>query len=151
MFPLNLILLFTLLCGQRVVTIGSTTAGDSTDDFPIIGGFTDLNEKELLELHSKLILSSEKLAEKYDKFDLIVKKVLSGKSQTVAGTNYVVNVQMENAKKESNTCEAEIWEKLWENFLQVQLKCQDKHYSVEIIPAVIIPIKPIITVLKPRL
>lgn len=104
----------------------------STDDFPILGGFTDLDENDLLELHPKLVNSFVQLGEKHpNEFDLIVKRIISGKSQVVAGTRYMVNVQAENSKNETKNCEAEIWEKLWENFFQVKLKCQDKHFTID--------------------
>lgn len=104
----------------------------STDDFPILGGFTDLDEKDLVELHSKLKNSFDQLGEKHPKeFDLIVKRIVSGKSQVVAGTRYMLNVQAENSKKETKYCEADIWEKLWEDFFQVKLTCPDKNYTIE--------------------
>lgn len=102
-----------------------------SDDFPILGGSSDLDDDEVQELHQKLTLSWTKLSEKNKGFDLIYKGITDGTSQPVAGTRYILNVMVENSKKEQKLCEADIWEKLWENFFRIKLNCEGKHYSID--------------------
>lgn len=128
MFTLNFVLFLALVCGLSAT---DDYTEDISDDVPILGGSSDLDEIELQELHRKLTLSWAKLGEKNKEFDLIYKGIKDGTSQTVAGTRYELNIIVENLKKEQKPCEADIWEKLWENFFQIKLRCQEKHYSVD--------------------
>lgn len=147
----NCVLFLSLL----LCVVMSVLATD--EDFPIIGGSSNLAEQDLLELHPKLAHSFVKLGEKHTEFDLVIEKILSGTVQTVAGSRYLLNIQAKNKKQETKMCEADVWEKLWENFFQVKLTCQDKHYTIEtelrdskiteIIPPVIL--KPVTTVINP--
>ncbi|XP_055297206.1 uncharacterized protein LOC129565908 [Sitodiplosis mosellana] len=94
------------------------------------GGFSPLNKKSLAGLHPKLTHSFIELGKIHKEFDLTVKRILSGKSQVVAGTRYMIAVEAANPNNEVITCEADIWEKTWENFFQIKLTCQGKSYEI---------------------
>ena len=132
MFTLNFVLFLALVCGLSATDDCTEDISEEIlDDLPILGGSDDLDDEEVHELHRKLTLSWAKLGEKNKGFDLIYKGITNGTSQIVAGTRYELNVKVETLKKEKKSCEAVIWEKLWENFFQIKLKCQDKHYSID--------------------
>lgn len=97
----------------------------------LCGGLSNLSEKEITELHPTLVHLFNELNKNHDEFDLLVKRIVGGQRQTVAGTRYVITVETLNAKNEIQICEAEIWEKLWEDFLQIKLKCQENEYSLK--------------------
>ncbi|XP_055309719.1 uncharacterized protein LOC129573342 [Sitodiplosis mosellana] len=124
-------------CGEepkRTYGWRSDQAETTTEQLPlrVFGGFSPLSEEALADLHPKVTESFTQLGKKHDDFDLIVKRILSGKSQVVAGTRYVLTVEATNPKDEVKTCEADIWEKTWENFFRVQLKCQEKDYEIHL-------------------
>ncbi|XP_055309689.1 uncharacterized protein LOC129573320 [Sitodiplosis mosellana] len=134
MTVLNFVLCLSLLCGLCVAGIPATTEPLPLppSGFGGFGGFSPLSEKALADLHPNVTESFKQLGKKHDDFDLIAKRILSGKSQVVAGTRYVLTVEATNLKGEVKTCEADIWEKTWENFFLVKLKCQEKDYEIRI-------------------
>lgn len=98
--------------------------------FPVFGGFSDLSTEGIAELHTKLAPAFTQLATENDDFNWIVKRILSATYQVVAGSNYVANLEVTNTSNEIKNCNAEVWEKTWENFLQVKLDCDGKKYQV---------------------
>lgn len=131
MFTLKFVLFLALVCGLSAADDCTEDIDEDTDEFPILGGSDDLDDNERQDLHRKLTLSWPKLGEKHKGFNLIYKGINDGTSQTVAGTRYQLNVTVENLKKERKSCDADIWEKLWENFFRIELTCEDKHYAID--------------------
>lgn len=118
----------------KITTEASSTTAETTEDaedFPMLGGFTELTEADIKELHPKLAYSLIQLGKQNDEFDYFLNRILDGKHQVVAGTHYVINLELVNEKKETKTCEADIIEQLWENFFSVSMHCE-KEYSIKI-------------------
>lgn len=102
------------------------------DEFgPIAGGFADLQQKELFELHPTLTYLFVKLREKYPDFDLNIIKIFTGKYQIAGAWHYLLNVQTIDKKSEIKLCEADVTEIPWENYVKIKLTCQGKNYSIE--------------------
>lgn len=123
----------TVKCGEedereRTYEWTSDEADTTTEQLP--GGFTALDEKSLAELHPKLTNSFIKLRKMDQEFDWTLQRILSGKSQVVAGTRYTLTVEATNSNDEVELCEADIWERTWENFYHVKLTCQGKGYEI---------------------
>lgn len=93
---------------------------------------SQISEESLKDFHPRIVESFTKLGSKYDDFDLVVKRIVSGTSQVVAGARYVLNVEATNPKEEVKTCVADIWDKPWEHFYQVKLTCKEKDYEIHL-------------------
>lgn len=106
------------------------SVGDST---PLLGGEIEMPSNELGEIHNKLVESFDQLAAQKPEAQFQVRRIVSGKKQVVAGMRYDMKVEVLNTKTgETKVCNCEIWEKLWEEFRQVDLDCpnQPKIYRV---------------------
>lgn len=129
---------FDIECGEEKRKYQWSSEQESSTDLPppppgfgVFGGFSPLSEKSLQDMHPRLTSSFNEWGKDHEEFDLIVKRVISGKSQVVAGTRYVLTIEAANPKDEIKTCEADIWEKSWENFFQVKLTCDNqKNYQL---------------------
>lgn len=95
------------------------------------GGFTDLSEIELTELHTKLKPAFVQLGVEHTGFNWMPVRVIDAKKQTVAGTKFLANVEVKNSSNVIKKCAADIWEKTFEHFFQVDLKCENdaKNYK----------------------
>lgn len=91
-----------------------------TDDYPVIGGFSQVPESQLTELHTKLAPAFVQLGAENTDFNWTVKRVIEAKSQVVAGSRTVAQLELTNSANAIKKCEADIWEKEWEKFLQVK-------------------------------
>lgn len=131
---------FDVECGEEKRKYGWSSKNiDSVPDvsnpqnIPVFGGFSEMNEDSIKKLHPKLSHSFTELGKVHDDFDfVVVKKILSGKIQTVAGTRYDIKFEAENKNNEAKVCDAKIWEKTFENnFFQVKATCEEKEYNIE--------------------
>ncbi|GMN36563.1 hypothetical protein TIFTF001_006112 [Ficus carica] len=81
---------------------------------PLIGGWTTI--KDLNAPHVKEIANfAVSLHNKQSKASLKLTRIVSGETQVVAGTNYLLILAVTN-KKAAERYEAVVWEKEWEHF-----------------------------------
>lgn len=92
-----------------------------------LGGFQDMSESDYNSVLPKLRSIFERLSSEHNDFDVIFKRIQSGKYQTVGGTNYEMKV--ETARKsnanEAQLCDVHVLENLQGEFDQVDVKCED--------------------------
>lgn len=101
------------------------------DRHPIIGGFSDLSSEEVANLHIVLMSAFQQLnAERYD-FKLAIYRILSAKTQVVAGQRYLANVEAINEANEIKKCEAEIVDVPWKHSRDINITCDKKKYNVK--------------------
>lgn len=106
----------------------SITADET--DYPLVGGLSGISPETIKELSPKLAHAFDELRKTYpNQFILTLSRILSGKEQIVAGTRYLLVVEV-NTNNQIQQCEAVVWEKLWENFFQLELKCPGSSYSI---------------------
>lgn len=98
-------------------------------DSPLIGGLRDVEADQLPALSSKLIESLDQLRQQENGADLKVRRVLKAQKHVVTGTKYVIVAELESQNQLKN-CTAKIWEKLWEDFQQTDISCEEKNYRV---------------------
>jgi hypothetical protein len=99
----------------------------SDEDPPRVGGFTKRDPND--ETYKKL--ATTEFAKLHSVGGVLcqreIRKVAEVKTQVVAGTRYLIKVElctpeMCNGQKQNpicDTCELDIWEKSWENFVQL--------------------------------
>ena len=104
----------------------------STEKRRLSGGFRSLDKKSLKKLQPNVMKSFTELSKKYKDFNLIFERILSGKSQFVAGVRYVLTVECTNPEEEVKICKVDIWEQAWLNFVQVKLTYEKNIYEIEL-------------------
>lgn len=125
MARLIFVLCLTFLC---YLDINASPA----EEIPILGGLVELSEQEKNGLHPKLSHSFSEFGKANNEFEYGFKSIIGGKKQTVAGTRYEVKIEAEKKNNKVEICNADIWEKLWENnFFRVKLACPEKEYTIE--------------------
>lgn len=100
----------------------------ATGDSPVIGGFSQVPESDFTELHTKLAPAFVQLSAENTDFNWTVKRIIEAKSQVVAGSRTLAQLELTNTANAIKKCEAVIWEKNWENFLQVK-NCLHKKFT----------------------
>lgn len=82
-----------------------------------------------MNLHPKLSATFDHLKTTKNDFDFTLKRIVSGKSQVVAGSHYIVQVEATNNQAQVKQCEADILENLHGEFHQVDVKCENKSFQ----------------------
>ena len=95
---------------------------DYNYDGPILGGISDGDESSLAALDAAEFVHEKLHSNSYlsDSCSYFVDEVLDFSEQVVAGTLTRVQFEIESDRCEDKVCEAEIWEKSWEGFKEVQ-------------------------------
>lgn len=130
MSKLNTLFGLALLCTIAAVNCVEQAPG-APGAIGVPGGHSDLSAIELTELHTKLKPAFVQLAVEHTGFNWMPVRVIDAKKQTVAGTKYLANVEVKNSSDVIKKCTADIWEKTFEKFFQVELKCENdaKNYK----------------------
>lgn len=106
---------------------------DQLSEFPVRGGFHDLDAEGLKGLEQELKTLFDKMGATYDDFDVNFKRVISGRSQVVAGTNYELNVEVTPKADPSvvKNCEVNYFRNIGGEFDRAYVKCdhKDKTFS----------------------
>lgn len=96
----------------------------------LVGGFSDIPSSELSQLHLKLTDAFTQLSAQRDDFNLAVRRIINAKRQIIAGIRYIVTIEVKTSKNEIKECTADVWEKPWKNYLQVDLTCEEITYQI---------------------
>lgn len=90
------------------------------------GGFHDMTESQYNEVLPKLRTIFEHLSSTHDDFDVILRRIQSGKAQTIFGARYDVKVETvrKSNANEAGICNVDILENLQGVFDQVDVICQ---------------------------
>ncbi|XP_031631206.1 uncharacterized protein LOC116345714 [Contarinia nasturtii] len=106
----------------------------STDVQPIqpiaFGGFTKLTENGIKYVEKQLTHSFGEMAKIHSKFIYNLKSVVSGSQQPVAGTHYMVTIEVGYGDNETKTCQADMIETL-AKILRVKIECGEEIYEIE--------------------
>lgn len=94
----------------------------------LAGGFYDIIESDLKELEPKVAIAFELVNIKHNDFGYKMKRMVSGKSQVVAGSRYqlVVEAAPKDNENDVKKCDVNILENLQGDFDEVQVKCEHK-------------------------
>lgn len=120
---------FDVECGEEKRKYGYSSALDRAKRQIGFGGFSTMGEEELKQLHPKLSTTFDHLKATKSDFEFTLKRIISGKSQVVAGSHYIVQVEVTNKHAQVKQCEADILENLQDQFHQVDVKCDNKSFQ----------------------
>lgn len=112
------------------------------------GGLFPLTNETLHILQPKVTEAFRQLREKYKDFDLYLKSIPFGMGHIVSGMRYLLIIEATRQMHYVEPCQADIWEKSWENFFEVKLTCSRKFYEIvlavnPIVPSPLIPSSPV--------
>lgn len=119
----NFVLCLSLFC---ILGVGFAARDRNTYRRTLAGGFKDISENDLKELEPKVTTAFEQLSSKNDDFVYTTKRLVSGKSQVVAGTRYMLLVEAapkDNANDVKN-CDVRILQNLNGQLDEVEVKCE---------------------------
>lgn len=119
---------FDVECGEEKRKYGYSSALDRAKRQIAFGGFSESKYEDLQKLHPKLLSTFDYLKSNEDDFVYTLKRIVAGKDQVVAGTHYIVQLEVNNKDAEIKTCEADIYENLKGEFHQVVIKCENKSF-----------------------
>lgn len=118
----NVVLCLSLFC------IIGVSVGQYRRSRQLAGGFSDIIESELKQLEPKVGIAFGLISYKHDDFVYKLKRVVSGKSQVVAGSRYqfVVEAAPKDNADDVKKCDVDILENLQGEFDDIQVKCEHK-------------------------
>lgn len=112
---------------------GASLAIDDKVLVSLTGGLSDLGQDGLVHVTSEAPTLFNLLKGKYPDFDYTFKRIVSGKSQVVAGSRYYAKIEVtpkDHADQVKN-CDLDYVEDLKHVFTKIELKCDDKTYTYE--------------------
>lgn len=118
-------------CGEEKRKYGYATGQERRKrqtGFGGFGGYSTMTQDQLKQLQPNLSGTFDHLRSNKPDFGLTLKNIVSGKSQVVAGTHYVVQVEATHSNGQVKQCEADILENLKGEFHQVDVKCENQSY-----------------------
>lgn len=114
-----------LWCGFHADII----TGDS-EEYPTIGGLSNISPQTIKEVTPRLTQALNDLKNRNpNQFVPTLIRIVSGKEQTVAGSRYELVVEFSSAQNQIQQCDVVFWEKPWENFFKIDVKCPDSTLS----------------------
>lgn len=101
----------------------------------LLGGFSEIDEKGLSDVASKVPVVFDLLYGKYPEFNYVLKRVVSGKSQPVAGSRTILKVELTHGllQPEVKNCDLDYTEDLKSVIIKAEVKCEqdEKTYTYE--------------------
>lgn len=116
------VLIFTLLC-----LFGVSFAIDAQVLSSLVGGFSEIDEKGLDKAAAVVPTAFNLLYPKYPEFNYVLKRVVSGKSQPVAGSRTILKVELTHGvlQPEVKKCDLDFVEDLKSEITKVEVKCEN--------------------------
>lgn len=96
------------------------------------GAFAQASQKELTDLHPLLDSLFTEYAKSNAGFDEKLTEIVSGESQSVAGTVYKLVIKTENPQKDVKTWNAKVVQNLKGRIVEIELTSQDKHHLLTV-------------------
>lgn len=119
---LNIVLCTALFCGLSVAIPDSPV---------VVGGFHETPQEVLTDLYPILEKFISDYAAVHTDFGLRLKRIVSGKSQVVAGTKYDLIVELEDADKHLTEYQADVRQGLDRELVEVVLTIPGKQYVLK--------------------
>lgn len=116
MTKLNNVLCVVLFCGLSV----------ALPPVPVPGGFHEATPEVLTDLHPILEKALIDYSVSHTDFDGRLKRIVSGKSQVVAGTNYDLIIELENSEKQTSEWNAQVSQGVDRKLVEVVLTIPGK-------------------------
>lgn len=109
-------------CGKEKRKYAYATQPVDSKNHQALGGFQEISNDGLKELFPKLTATFDQLSREHSDFNVSLKRIVNGKYQVVAGSHYVLHVDV---AREANVhqCEVDILENLQSEFDRVDVAC----------------------------
>lgn len=106
---------------------GASFAGDDAGHFAVGGGFSDISQEHLDSSMPEVYNVFGLFKYKYPEFDYILKRVVSGKHQVVAGSHtiYQIEVGPRDHADQTHACEIDMYRSLGDVINKVSMDCND--------------------------
>lgn len=110
---------------------GASLAIDDAPLLSLAGGLSDLGAEGINNVLPTAHSAFSLLHTKYPEFDYILKRVVSGKSQVVAGSRAVLQVEVgpKDHADQTKQCELDLTENLQKEIVIIRMKCDGKDFE----------------------
>ncbi len=120
MTKLTIVLCIAIFCG---LSVNATSP-------PIVGGFHEAPQELLTDLFPIFEKALTDYGAAHTDFDGRLKRIVSGQSQSVAGTNYDLIVELENADKQVTEWSAKVFQGVDRKIVEILLTIPGKEYVI---------------------